>query len=57
MASVVGITVGSLNQSPAALGQRDDLRPSGYRLQRLSDWAVLPEEFSTQDVREADAET
>jgi hypothetical protein len=57
MSSVVGITVGSLNQSPAALGQRDDLRPSGYRLQRLSDWAVLPEEFSTQDVREADAET
>jgi hypothetical protein len=32
-------------------------RPSGYRLQRLSDRAVLPEEFSTQDVREADPET
>jgi hypothetical protein len=32
-------------------------RPSGYRLQRLSDGAVLPEEFPTQDVREADAET
>jgi hypothetical protein len=32
-------------------------RPSGVRLQRLSDGAVLPGEFPTEDVREAEAET
>jgi hypothetical protein len=31
-------------------------RPSGVRLERLSDGVVLPEEFPTEDVREADAE-
>jgi len=32
-------------------------RPSGVRLERLSDGVVLPEEFPTRDVRQADAET
>ncbi len=26
--------------------------PSGYRLRRLSDGSILPEEFSAEDVRE-----
>ena len=30
-------------------------RPSGYRLQRLSDGSVLPVEFPTEDVRVVDA--
>ena len=29
--------------------------PSGYRLRRLSDGSVLPEEFSAEDVREVEA--
>ena len=28
-------------------------RPTGYRVQRLSDGAVLPEELPTEDVRAA----
>ena len=31
-------------------------RPSGVRLQRLSDGAVLPEEIPAEAVRETDAE-